>query len=422
MTKPLSSTRRARLSGDRGSILATMAISIAFSALILVLIANALAASNKTRASKEFTLAGQRSDTGMSEALSTLNGGTTTLPTAAARVSSVGSTAATGYWKWWVIPSAGQPAGLIGKIDSRGSYGQTQRTTEANLYSMQLSSVTLPDGTRDFQVSPGSAFSHAVFGNNIRLTAGSGVTPASMVIGVIGGAGGAVSLGGTPGAYAGATGGLLFYGSGNGSLTPSTAPSTTSPMSLNFDGNATSALYASSGGCNGTSPAWRASTSGLARDAAGNVLLPVSSTLQCRSSLVFDVPVKITGTGVWNFLLPNNGTVSINANITADSTASLAIYGGSKTNFGGTAGVRSIANTYLFSPGGRCAADSGTVTIDYTGSLACQAVQITGKVTWKAVTTDSAGAAATIDARLSPTRVWWTASSVNAGSNIATGG
>lgn len=421
MTKYWSASRRARLSGDRGSILATMAISIAFSALILVLIANALAASNKTRASKEFTLAGQRSDTGMSEALSTLNGGSTTLPTAAAPVSSVG-TAATGYWKWWVIPSTGQPAGLIGKIDSRGSYGMTQRTTDASLYSMQLTSVTLPDGTRDFQVSPGSAFSHAVFGNNIRLTAGSGVTPASMVTGVIGGAGGAVSLGGTSGAYAGATGGLVFYGSGNGSLTPSSAASTTSPMSLNFDGNATSALYASSGGCNGTSPAWQASTSGLARDAAGNVLLPVSNTLQCRSSLVFDVPVKITGTGVWNFLLPTNAAVSINANITADPTASLAIYGGSKTNFGGTAGVRSIANTYLFSPGGSCAADSGNVTIDYTGSIACQAVRVIGKVTWKAVTTDSAGSTATIDPRLSPTRVWWTASSVNAGSNIATGG
>lgn len=404
---------------DRGSILATIGISIAFSALILVMISSALSETTKTRNAKEFTLAGEQSDNAMASAIDQLNNTTTALPTATSPASSTGDTAASGGWKWWTVPAVGA-GGFAGSIDTQGTFGKTKRTTVANLFSALLSSAPI-NSALDYQIAPSAAFAHGVFGNNIQISPGTaaGATPASAsttVTGLIGGAGGAVAFTGG----ASSTGGLTIYGAATGSVSPTSMTTTTSPMSLNFDAVAINALYAApvaAGGCNGSGIAWKSSSQQM----VSNVnTIAASTAVICASTVTVDAPLKITGHGVVNILMPNTGVAAINFDITAASNASLAIYGGSGINIGGSPPTRTVANTYLFSPVGTCGTGSSGVQANFTGSIACRTIVVAGLAVWRAIDTDGS-TPLTIEPSLTTNRVWWTTSSANSGTHSATG-
>lgn len=420
MVSATESALRKRISRrDRGSILATMAISIAFTALILVLIGSALSATAKTRNSKEFTLAGEQSDNAMSSAIDQLNNSNTALPTAGSPASSTGDTPATGGWKWWTVPAAGQ-GGMTGAIDTQGSFGKTKRTTVASLYSALMSAATV-NSVVDYQIAPSAAFAHAMFGNGIQIAPGTatGSTPASAattVTGLVGGAGGIISF--TGGALA--TGGLTIYGTGTGSVAPSSMASITSPMPMNFDANAINALYAApvaSGGCNGAGTAWKASALPLVSNMR---TIAASTTTICATSISIDAPLKITGPGVVNILMPAVGSAAISFDVTADTNASLAIYGGAGINLTGAAPTRTLANTYLYSPAGTCGTGTSGVQASFTGSMACQTIVFAGKAVWRPIDTNGA-TPLTIEPNLTTSRIWWTTNSTNSGTTSATG-
>ena len=382
MTFRDSIRRLGRGRSDRGYIIiSALGMLILLTATSLVFFQSASTSLNQTREGRSFVESGQFADEAIQKVLYELNeGGRTLSPTHPTQALPETITANGRGFSWWVqspATGAAAAAGYVTKLTAKGTAGKAARGSSANLYRAEVGSVerTKP-GEVTYNLSPKSAWSNAAIASKVRVRSGAGVLPAATITGSVGVLESGLDLG-SGAALVTPTGGTYLYGEANAITVDSALRAKHIMPSFGLDSKLASRQLDSCG----AREAWVASVH------AGRIY--ANGDTGCYSSMDFDVPTTLIGTGSFTAFV--SGGITFRANVTAPtSQLNIITTGGNAISFNGGA-TRDIS-AFIYAPGSDCIStniSAGTV-LRFKGSLACGTIDVAGELKWSAPIAESA--------------------------------
>ncbi|MCC3299262.1 hypothetical protein [Arthrobacter caoxuetaonis] len=377
-------TMRQKGAKDRGVIMmSTLILLVLISGTTYAMVSTTGRSIMSSTLNKDFGQAGQLADRAVQEAIYQLNEKpTATKPTASSRAYSTKDEDGDGVkdWNWYLEPIAATgPRSTV--IHAEGTYRGTTRKVEVKAGALLVGGFTSRAADQlTYEVSPETAFRHVALGRFITMQNGIGISADTKFVdgrvGVLKDKPVMTLASGTS-AKNGAT--YLLYGTEASRSVLS--PSSRIPAGLKLDSKFIDDNINRCGGA--TLVPWIASEHGGVLVANGNT--------GCYSTMTFDVPTTILGSGAFNAFV--NGATTIKANITGAATAGLNIYtkGGVDFRTEDSAGTSlTVSNTFIYAPNGTCrtvvnsdAAQfrSTSKSLTFTGSLACDTVKAAGRFT-----------------------------------------
>ncbi|GAA4035729.1 hypothetical protein GCM10023063_20450 [Arthrobacter methylotrophus] len=323
----------------------------------------------------DFVQSGQLADLAIQDAMYQLNQiQPATLPNLGSP--RTGGTSNDGSWTWYADPVTMGDGGKRTMLHATGTFRGAIRKVQATVVGSRVGGFkTETDKSITYQVAPSTAFTHTLMGKSVTVQNGiSGADP--FLTGSIGLLGSALSTAPAAGTTGTSTAATYQYGPQATSLSVPGAIRAPAGLSLN-----PSFITDNMSGCGGAIPQpWTASRNGG--------VLTANDTVGCYSSMNFDVPTVIQGDGSFNAYV--SGGVMVSQNISASSGTGLNIYTNGNVTFptGSAAGTSlTVRNLYVYAPQGLCATtttDPGgfrslTKSLDFSGSLACNTIQVAGQ-------------------------------------------
>lgn len=327
--------------------------------------------------SRDFVESGQLADAAVQDAVYLLNeGNTAALPTVDSPRTGSNST---GTWSWYADPLApGLGGGRATTIHASGKFRNVTRSVTANANSLNVGGFkVMSDKQIQYEAGPAGAFSHTLLGRSIKAQNGAGVgSTTPFVSGVVGINGpGPLDLS----TYSGLSSPLnvssyLLYGGQAANLNVNGAIKIPAGIALDPQ-----FINDNLSRCGGAAPAdWVSSRSGG--------ILVANDNVACYSSMLFDVPTTIVGSGAFNAFVTGAVTFNESAKAAASGTA-LNIYTNGNVTFNTTQVAGSpmeIRNTFVFAPKGACTTNpfrDSTKGLTFSGSLACDSINAAGQFT-----------------------------------------
>lgn len=352
-----------RATRDTGSILASvLVLLLALSGLSYVMLATTGRHIQSASLSQDLLMAGQSADYAVQDAMATLNDATAsktpraTVPTSGAKDMGDGNS-----WEW---KRTGD------KILASGHFKDTTRAVEATVGSINVKGYKVQDGSVTYILAMEEVFSHRISGSDVKVTAGYGISSGDLVKGDIGVLSGTAVVDRGPLSSAAFNGTARLYGAGT-ALTAADGKTRKTNVGAALDSDYATRNLAT---CN-TLQAWKASDHGGQLNAGS---LAAGNNAGCYSSMNFDVPTNIIGNGAFHAFV--KGGVVISADITG---AALNIFtdGDVKMDVAAAAGARlTVADTFIHAAKGTCtAAKHSTKRLEFTGSIACNKVDVSGR-------------------------------------------
>lgn len=351
-------------------LMAFLGILVLLAATSATLVASAVTSNRSSVSSRTFIQSGQALDEAISQAIYDLNQGGTdpldgTYPTQA---SPSGLDVSHGKWTWWLdAPTVGQ-AGLTTKLHVTGKVLTATRSATINLYSASVSSVSQKSdtGAISYSVAPKTAWTHAIAGRSISVTGLPGTTASTTIDGAVGLYGNSYRASDFAGNPANATDGVYRYGPDAKSVN---FDAYDRPLDVATDftldkGFAQQQLDQ----CQTSTASWTASEHGGRLYANGN--------LGCYSTMTFDVPTTIVGSGTFTAIVSGDVNIASSISASAGQLNLLAAGDSGRVQFTGNPAV----HAFIFAPGRTCSTQSGTY-LTYTGSIVCDTVTATGRFT-----------------------------------------
>lgn len=362
---------------DRGFILvSTIMLFVLVSGTVYWMISTAHRTTQSAINTSDFVESGQLADFAVQNALYTLNSsGSAALPTAAAPAT---VTTTSGTYTWYADPVTLGEGGKTAVIHAAGTFRKTTRLVQATAIGPRVGGFkTEADKSITYQLAPSTAFSHTVTGKSVTLQNGISIPASgSFATGSIGLLGSSVATDPATGTSAKAAVDYFQYGPAAASVSLPNA--VRAPAGMSLDSGFIDDYLAR---CGGAAPAaWVASQHGGVLVANGN--------LGCYSSMTFDVPTAIEGSGAFNAFVA--GGVTFSDNVTAPTGTGLNIYtkGNVDIRTEDASGTSlTMKNTFLYAPGGLCQTvtsdpsvfRSTSKPLDFTGSLSCATVKAAGQ-------------------------------------------
>lgn len=355
---------------DRGFVLITalLLMMLVASASLVVMHSSARSTANAINA-RDFVQSGQMADSAIQSAVYQLNNNqSAVIPTT--QSAAVTGSSNGGNWAWWTDP---EKPDYTRAIHATGTFRTVVRRVDATVGRLAVGGYTTrtvgSSQEIDYKVAPTSAFNHSIMSPTITVQDGTG-SPANFLTGTVGVLNSppiiTTNTGGAPAVSAS----YKLYGSG--AAKTQLSPSLTVPVGLQLDSKyVTDNLYA----CQGTAVDWVASKNGAVLQANGNT--------GCFRSMTFDVPTRIDGSGAFNAFV--SGDVTFNDNVQTSGNA-LNVYTAGSVAFD-TEKVSSaslnLQHIFIYAPNGTCKTNpqrSLTRSFTFTGSLACNAVNVAGTI------------------------------------------
>lgn len=377
-------TMRQKGARDRGVIMiSTLVLLVLVSGTIYAMVSTTGRSIMSSTLNRDFGQAGQLADRAVQEAIFQLNEKPgATKPTASSRAYSTKDADGDGIkdWNWYLEPmTTAGPKSTV--IHAEGTYRGTTRKVEVKAGSLLVGGFTSQASDQlTYEVSPEAAFRHVALGRFITMQNGIGISAGTKFVdGRVGVLKNAPVMALAPGTTAqnGAT--YLLYGTEASRAVIS--PSSRIPAGLKLDSKFIDDNINRCGGA--TLDPWIASEHGGVLVANGNT--------GCYSTMTFDVPTTILGSGAFNAFV--NGATTIKANITGASTAGLNLYTKGGVDFrteDATGTSLTVNNTFIYAPNGTCRTvvngdagkfRSGSKSLTFTGSMACDTVKTAGRFT-----------------------------------------
>lgn len=375
---------------DKGFILlSTLVLFVAVSGSVAAILGAAQATISNSTMSREFIQAGQLTDRAVQDALFQLNqnssyavnaAGTDFANPATPKVSSGASNGGTWRWTMSFVTTPGGWPQL--QIAADGTFAKTTRHATTAASALAVGSFTVsPDNQLSYEISPQSAFQHVLFGKNVTATNGAGVGPGSTFISGNVGITGPIAVFNQTGLSSLNHGIYRLYGSAAASSVIPDVPSSSvkkAPLGLHLDKKFIADNLARCGGA--SAEAWVSSKNGGKLSATTGK----DGNTGCYSSMVFDVPTTVDGTGTFNAFV--SGGVSFNQNVSMAPATALNIYSNGNVDFNVEVAPTSmnISNTFIYAPQGTCKTNpnpSASKSLTFTGSLACDTINVAGKFT-----------------------------------------
>jgi len=375
---------------DRGFILlSTMVIFVAVSGSVAGLLGAAQATINNSTLSREFIQAGQLTDLAVQDSLYQLNQnpvyalnaqGTGFANISASKTSSGSSNG--GTWKWQMQFTTAVGGWPELQITADGMANKTTRHAVTTASALTVGSFKVgTDNQLTYEVSPRTAFQHVLFGRQVTAQNGAGVGPGSTFLqGNVGITGPTANFAQYGGFTSQGKGIFRLYGSAAASATIPDVPKSSvkkAPVGLFLD----KAFIADNiSRCGGTAAeAWVSSKNGGKLKASS----AAQGNAGCYSSMNFDIPTIVEGTGSFNAFV--SGGVKFSDDVSMAGGAALNIYTNGNVDFNteqATSTSLDIANTFIYAPQGTCNTvpfRSASKTLNYIGSIACDTINVAGK-------------------------------------------
>ncbi|MCU6480146.1 hypothetical protein [Arthrobacter sp. A2-55] len=365
--------RRAGLR-DRGFVLiTTLLVLVLLSGTVYAMLASTARTTQSATTARDFGQSGKLADVAIQDAVYQLNengkkpGASFTSP----------YQDKSGGWEWSIGAATGIGA-RTATITAAGTFRGTTRKVSAEVGSLVVGGYTAGTNEVVYELSPETAFSHVAIGENITMQNGAGVGAATkFVTGRVGVLKNAPVMTPAAGTSSIDDGRYMLYGKDASQALQNNAVQV--PVGLRLDARF---VTDNADRCVGVSPVpWVASENGgrlVANDNTG-----------CYSTMNFDVPTIIQGSGAFNAFA--TGQVTISANITAPPSTGLNIYASGNVSFDvdkATTSSLTVNNTFIYAPNGTCKTlvtgqpaefRSTTKSLDFTGSLACNTILVAGK-------------------------------------------
>lgn len=320
----------------------------------------------------DFVESGQLADKAVQDAMYLLNQAPgATLPTAA--TPRQGGSAEDGSWRWHADAALSGDGGKTVTLNASGTFrDEVTRQVRATAKGLRVGGFKVEaDDSITYEAAPSTVFTHTVTGKSVTVQNGIGVSGA-FIDGSVGLLGSTLDV--APAAGTTATADVDYYQYGPAAASLSLRGGIRAPAGLSLD---TGFIQDR---CAGAAPqAWKSSQNGGILT-AGNV--------GCFTSMDFDVPTVIQGTGAFNAYV--TGGVTIRENISAVTGTGLNIYTNANADFRteeASGSSMQLSNVYVYAPQGICKTVTGapggfrslSKNLDFSGSLACMTVRVAGK-------------------------------------------
>lgn len=377
---------------DRGFILvSTIMLFVLVSGTVYWMVSTTSRSTKSAVASTDFVQSGQFADLAIQDALYQLNEvRPATLPTEGAPRE--GGDANTGSWQWYADPLTLGDGGQRTVLHASGVFRGTMRKVQATAIAPRVGGFTVEsDKSITYQVSPSTAFRHTIMGSSVTVRNGiGGADP--FITGSIGLLGDTVSV---AAADTSSKAAVNYFQYGPKAASSTLPGAVRAPANLALDPGFINANLARCGGA--VLRPWKASDNGGVLTASGSTGVPgAAGNVGCYSTMDFDVPTVIQGSGSFNAYV--SGNVTVRQNISGSSSSALNVYANGDVAFPteeANGSSLTVANMFIYAPQGSCVTVSpGTAdkfrslakSLDFSGSLACKTVKVAG--TFRPGTTD----------------------------------
>lgn len=375
---------------DRGFILlSTMVVFVAVSGSVAGLLGAAQATINNSTLSREFIQAGQLTDLAVQDALYQLNQNPAYAlnpqGTGFASISTPKNSAGTsngGQWKWQMQFTTVPGGWPELQVTADGTFNKTSRHASTIAAALTVGSYKVGgDNQLSYEVSPRTAFQHVLFGRQVTAQNGAGVGPGSTFLqGNVGITGATAAFDQASGLLSQNKGLFRLYGSSAAASTIPDVPKSSvkkAPVGLFLD---KTFIVDNISRCGGTvAEAWVSSKNGGKLKASS----ATEGNAGCYSSMTFDVPTIVEGTGSFNAFV--SGGVKFNESVSMATGAALNIYTNGNVDFNteqASSTSMDIANTFIYAPQGACNTvpfRSASKNLNFIGSIACDTINVAGK-------------------------------------------
>lgn len=384
---------RLRRDSDRGyALIAFIGLMVLLTAASTIFFANAQRANLSSKQSRGFVESGQALDAAVQQAIFRLNTDTGLSNTPETTLASYPGSKATARteqidtfdarvkkssFSWWIDTRGTQSGAGAATLHVSGAAITANRDVAIKLYAARVGSAAqaADNGAISYSVAPQTVWTNVVTGSRVSLTAPSGVTDANAIVGSVG----IVANGATTPAYStisanatntNPTEGVYRFGAKaqTAAMTAWNRPidvATAFSMDTDFADQQLSQ-------CGSSTNAWVSSEHSGRLYAGGD--------LGCYTSMNFDVPTTVVGTGVFSALV--SGAVTINASVSVPTNAQLDIVAtGSTGAVSIDASTNREVDAYIYAPQRSCTttAVNSSAVLTYKGAIACSTVTMTGQ-------------------------------------------
>ncbi|BDZ52484.1 hypothetical protein GCM10025867_47250 (plasmid) [Frondihabitans sucicola] len=386
---------RRRGANDRGyALIAFIGLMVLLAAASTVFFSNAQRANVASKQSRGFVESGQALDAAVQQAIFRLNTdtalsaspGTTfaTYPASSATaktetIDSFDSRSKQSSFTWWIDNRGIQSGAGAATLHVSGAAITANRDVAIKLYAARVGSVAQAAGSGaiSYSAAPQTLWTNAVTGKQVTITKPSSVTDATAIVGSVGILGGSTGTSSfsalTPtSSKVNPTEGVYRFGAKAQSDT-GTLAGYNRPIDINtaftMDTDFADQQLAQ---CGASSNAWVASEHSGRLYAGGD--------LGCYTSMNFDVPTTVVGTGVFSALV--NGAITVNATVSVPTNAQLDIVAtGTAGNVSIDASTNREVDAYIYAPQRNCVttAVNSTAVLIYKGAIACSTVNMTAQ-------------------------------------------